>query len=287
VKLVLRDHTLEFGEIPRIMGILNVTPDSFWDGGRYAEAERAIERAQEMAKDGADIIDVGGESTRPGSQPVDGEAEIRRITPVVEALLRKINVPISIDTRRAAVAKKMLELGAHMINDVSGLCFDQAMTGVIKEHGVPVVIMHMRGTPDNMQSFTDYDDVVLDVRRELAEKVASAERAGIGPENIVIDSGIGFSKTPEQCVELIARLDELCDLGKPVLMGPSRKSFMGKIHGLKPEDRLEATITCCVVAASKGASMVRVHDVASVARALNMLKGIKNHERPRRVEVRN
>lgn len=287
MKLALRDYTLELGKIPRIMGILNVTPDSFWDGGKYATAERAIERAEQMAEDGADIIDVGGESTRPGSQPVDGEEEIRRIAPVVEVLLRKLNVPVSIDTRRAAVAKKMLELGAHMINDVSGLSFDRTMSDVVKEHGVPVVIMHMRGTPDTMQSFTDYDDVVLDVRQELADKVASAERAGIHPENIVIDPGIGFSKTPEQCVELVARLDELCEIGKPVLLGPSRKSFMGKILGIKPEDRLEATITCCVIAARKGAGIVRVHDVASVRGALNMLEGITDRERPGRVEVRN
>jgi len=159
-----------------------------------------------------------------------------------------------------------------MINDVSGLTLDEAMPGVISEYAVPVAIMHMRGTPADMQSLTDYGDVVADVRRELAERIDAAERAGIRPENVVIDPGIGFSKTAEQCVELIARLDELLDLGKPILLGPSRKSFIGKTLGLDPKDRLEATIASCIVGVSKGAAMVRVHDVKSVSRALRMFE---------------
>jgi len=285
LKLALRGHALELGTKPRIMGILNVTPDSFWDGGRFATVERAVERAGQMAEEGADIIDIGGESTRPGSEPVSAEEEIRRIGPVVEHLVRNVNIPVSIDTRRAVVADTMLELGAHMINDISGLSFDEAMPDVVKRYGAAVVIMHMRGTPENMQTFTDYDDVVLDVKRELSDSVASAECQGINPENIVIDPGIGFSKTAEQCVELTARLDEFLDIGKPVLLGPSRKSFMGKMFGQKPEDRLEATITCCVAGALKGASIVRVHDVASVSRALGMWEELTNREGSRRAEV--
>jgi dihydropteroate synthase len=287
LKLVLRGHTLDLGTSPRIMGILNVTPDSFWDGGKHASVESAVERAGRMAEDGADIIDVGGESTRPGSEPVGAEEEIARIGPVVEQLLRNIEVPVSIDTRRAAVAESMLEAGAHMINDISGLSFDEAMTDVVKEYGVPVVIMHMRGTPDNMQTFTDYEDVVLDVKRELLEKVERAERQGIDPDSILIDPGIGFSKTAGQCVKLIARLRDLLDIGKPLLLGPSRKSFMGKVLGLEPADRLEATIACCVVGALNGASIVRVHDVAGVSRALAMLAELRNQEETRTARVGN
>jgi dihydropteroate synthase len=287
LKLVLRDHALELGVKPRIMGILNVTPDSFYDGGKHASVESAIERAGEMAEEGADIIDVGGESSRPGAASVGADEEIERIGPVVESLLQDVDLPVSIDTRRAAVAETMLDLGAHMINDISGLSFDREMTDVVRKHQVPVVIMHMRGTPDNMQTFTDYEDVVLDVKRELAEKVRAAEGHGIDPANILIDPGIGFSKTAGQCVELIARLGEFLDIGKPVLVGPSRKSFMGKVLGFEPEERLEPTITCCLVGALNGASIVRVHDVASVSRALAMLAELRGREQERRARVRN
>ncbi len=285
MELRLRDFIFPLGARTIVMGILNVTPDSFFDGGRYATEEAAVRRALEMVKDGADIIDIGGESTRPAAPPVSVEEEARRIRPVVEALLENGSVPISIDTRRAPVAREMLELGAHMINDVSGLTFDEAMSGVVRDHAVPVVIMHMRGTPADMQSFTDYEDVVADVRRELVERVEAAERAGVRPENIVIDPGIGFSKTAEQCLELIANLNELLDLGKPILLGPSRKSFIGKIFRLEPEDRLEATIASCIVGVGNGAAMVRVHDVKSVSRALRMFEGLGRYDRAHRLGV--
>ncbi len=285
MELRLRDFTLPLGTRTIVMGILNITPDSFYDGGRYASAEAAVRCALEMAKNGADIIDIGGESTRPDARPVGAEEEARRIRPVVKALVESGSVPVSIDTRRATVAREMLELGAHMINDVSGLAFDEAMPGVVSDHSVPVVIMHMRGTPADMQSFTDYEDVVTDVRRELAERVEAAETAGVRPENIVIDPGIGFSKTAEQCLELIARLNELLDLDKPILVGPSRKSFIGKTLGLGPEDRLEATIASCIVGVSKGAAVVRVHDVKSVSRALRMFEGLRGHGRTHELGV--
>jgi dihydropteroate synthase len=191
---------------------------------------------------------------------------------VVRALVEKGTVPISIDTRKANVAREMLDLGAHMVNDVSGLTYDKNMPAVLGEYGVPAVIMHMRGTPEDMQSHTDYEDVVTDVKRELAERIEAAERSGIRPENIVIDPGIGFSKTAEQCLELIARLNELLDLRKPILLGPSRKSFIGRALGLEPDDRLEATIASCIVGVGRGASIVRVHDVRSVTRALRMFE---------------
>jgi dihydropteroate synthase len=262
------------------MGILNVTPDSFWDGGRFAAAEPALERAREMIAGGADIIDVGGESTRPGSKTVGAEEEIERIAPVVESLVRDGRAPVSIDTRKAKVADAVLSLGAHMVNDISGLAFDEGMTGVVTRHGAPVVIMHMRGTPEDMQKHTGYDDVVADVRRELAARVAVATAAGIPAGSIVIDPGIGFSKTAPQCVELIARLDEFLDLGYPILLGPSRKSFMGKVLGLEPKDRLEATVACCIVGVEKGASILRVHDVAAVSRALRMQEELRRPGRP-------
>jgi dihydropteroate synthase len=272
--LSLRDYRFDLGRRPYVMGVLNVTPDSFWDGGKYAGPDRAFERARQMVAEGADIIDVGGESTRPGSEPLDVHTEIDRVAPVVKKILGGLKVPVSVDTRKAPVAKEMLELGVHMVNDISGLSFDPSMAGLITKYDVPVVVMHMRGTPENMQSFTDYEDVVIDVMQELREKVVLAEARGIAPRNIVVDPGIGFSKTAEQCVEIIARLDEFLDIGKPILVGPSRKSFIGRTLGLEPEERLEPTIACCLVAASRGASILRVHDVGSASRALRMIDRI-------------
>ncbi|MFZ1946118.1 MAG: dihydropteroate synthase [bacterium] len=279
MKLALGKHTLDLAARPHVMGILNVTPDSFWDGGRYGDAGAALARAGEMAAEGADIIDVGGESTRPGSAPLEVAAEIDRIGPVVERIAAGLRVAISIDTRKAAVAREALGLGAHMINDISGLAFDPGMVEVARESGAPVVVMHMRGTPETMQQLTDYDDVVGEVRRELAERVAFAEARGIRPDRILIDPGIGFAKTAIQNVELLARLDELTKIGKPMVVGPSMKSFMGKTLGLEPGQRAEATVACCVLAAAKGASIFRVHDVAGVARALAMTELILKTER--------
>jgi dihydropteroate synthase len=283
----MRDSTLAFGDRPVIMGVLNVTPDSFYDGGAYADTGAAVRRAREMMHEGADIIDVGGESTRPKARPVSAQDELARIRPVVEALVAAGGIPISVDTRRASVAREVLEIGAHMINDVSGLRFDADMPLVIRDHEVPVVIMHMRGTPENMQDLTDYEDVVTDVKREIFERVEAAEKAGIDPRSIVIDPGIGFSKTAEQSVEIIGRLDEFLELGKPILIGPSRKSFIGKTLGLDKEDRLEATISCCIVGVTRGASFVRVHDVAPVSRALRMLKEIDRYRNTRKIGVPN
>jgi len=270
MEMCLGDFTLDLDERPIIMGILNVTPDSFYDGGMHSGTENALRHAREMIADGVDIIDIGGESTRPGSEPVSAAEEIQRIKPVVDLLLEDAQVPLSIDTRKADVAREMLKAGVHMINDVSGLKHDPAMAEVVAEGASPVVIMHMRGTPETMQTLTDYDDVLGDVKRELAEQVVVAEAAGIGPRKIIIDPGIGFSKTAEQSAELIARLDELRDLGKPILLGPSRKSFIGRTLGLDPQDRLEATITSCIVGVRKGAGILRVHDVKAVSRALRM-----------------
>jgi len=285
MKLVLKGYTLDFARKTCVMGILNVTPDSFWDGGKYAQAEQAIARAREMVEQGADVIDVGGESTRPGGRRVGDREEASRIRGVVEALVSSVGAPISIDTRKASVAREMLALGAHMVNDTSGLAFDPDMAGVVREFDVPVVIMHMRGVPEDMQTFTTYGDVVSDVRRELGARVDFASSKGIRPENIVIDPGIGFAKTADQNVELIARLDEFSELEKPILIGPSMKSFIGKTLGLEPGDRGEATTAACVMAAARGANIVRVHDVAGVSKALAMFDCIRRFTVPEMPKV--
>ena len=280
MKLTLKSYEFDLKLRPLVMGILNVTPDSFWDGGKYRAPQDALLRAHKLHEEGADIIDVGGESTRPGSSGVGVDEELERVGPVVEKILKEIPVPVSIDTRKAAVARQMLSLGAHLVNDVSGLTYDPEMVNVIREFDVPVVIMHMRGTPLNMQEFTQYADVVEDVKSELLDRISIARRTGLRQDQIIIDPGIGFSKTAEQCVEIIARLDQFTQLGYPVLIGPSRKSFIGKTLYLDPELRLEPTITCCLWAALKGANIVRVHDVGSVVRALRMLEELKAHAKP-------
>jgi dihydropteroate synthase len=274
VPVELKGHLLDFESGPVVMGILNVTPDSFYDGGKYRDVEAAVARARAMAGEGARIIDVGGESTRPGSDGIPAALEIERLAPVVERLVRELDVPISIDTRKAKVAEAMLSLGAHMVNDVSGLAYDGGMADVVAAHRVPVVLMHMRGTPRDMQQRTGYDDVVTDVKDEILARVDAAESAGISRDRIIIDPGIGFSKTAEQSAEIIARLDELIETGYPVMLGPSRKSFMGKLLGLEPEERLEATIATCVWAMLKGVSILRVHDVGPVVRALGLVREV-------------
>lgn len=280
MKITLRGRALDLARKSYVMGILNVTPDSFYDGGRLADADDAVRAAEAMVADGADIIDVGGESTRPTSVEVSADEEIRRIAPVVERLVRSLGAPVSIDTRKARVARQMLALGAHMVNDVSGLTFDPDMVRVVRDYAVPVVIMHMRGLPQTMQEMTTYSDVVLDVKREIMERIQFAEANGVMPANIIIDPGMGFAKTPQQNIELIGRLDEFTDLGKPILVGPSMKSFIGKTLGLEPARRLEATVACCVVGAAKGASIFRVHDVAAVSRALAMADLIRQVAKP-------
>ncbi len=285
MQLDLRGHELHLDARPAVMGILNVTPDSFYDGGRYASVDDAVSRAHAMVADGADIIDVGGESTRPGSDGVPHDEEIRRIAPVVETLAGKVDIPISVDTRKAVVAEMMLGLGAHMVNDISGLTHDERMVDVVRSHHVPVVIMHMRGTPRDMQDYTSYEDVVLDVKREIMDRVRAAEAGGIAREQVIIDPGIGFSKTAEQSAELIARLDEFTDIGYPVLLGPSRKSFMGKLFGLKPDDRLEPTIASCIWAMLKGVKILRVHDVGPVVRAINIVRELSVRRKGEGLEV--
>ncbi|MBI3391727.1 MAG: dihydropteroate synthase [Nitrospirae bacterium] len=260
------------------MGILNVTPDSFSDGGRFAADGDAVRAAERMVEEGADIIDVGGESTRPGAPEVSAEEEIRRVVPVVEALAPRLPIPVSIDTAKAAVARAAIAAGAAIVNDVTALTGDPAMGDVAARAGVPVVLMHMRGTPRTMQADPEnlaYGDVVADVRAELSDRLARAERAGIDPALTIVDPGIGFAKTPEHNLALLARLNELAALGRPILVGPSRKSFIGHVLGLPVMDRLEGTAAAVAIAVMNGAHIVRVHDVGSMVRVVRMAAAIR------------
>ncbi len=252
-----------------IMGILNVTPDSFSDGNRYLQRDAALRRGVEMASAGADIIDVGGESTRPGAQPVPADEELRRIMPVIEGLASEPGLVLSVDTRKAQVARAALEAGASMVNDVSALTGDPEMAEVIAAHGASVCLMHMLGTPATMQTDPQYDDVVAEVAEYLRVRAEAAEAAGIERELIVIDPGFGFGKTLYHNIEMLRRIREFTKLGYPVMVGTSRKSMLGALlGGVGPEDRTEGTAATVALAIAGGASLVRVHDVREMWRVV-------------------
>ena len=255
------DRQVDFSGRARVMGILNVTPDSFSDGGRYTAVEAAVEYALQMLQDGADILDVGGESTRPGAMPVPVEEELRRVVPVIEAVRRERDVLISVDTRKAAVAREALRCGARIINDVTALTGDSEMAEVARRHGAGVVLMHMLGEPQTMQASPRYDDVVDEVGAYLGRRIQDLVAAGLDPETLAIDPGIGFGKTVEHNVSLLVHLDRLCVLGRPVVVGLSRKSFLGKITGRELGDRLSASLGGAAYAILRGAQVIRVHDV--------------------------
>ena len=256
------------------MGILNVTPDSFSDGGFYLDPDKALARARTLIDDGADIVDIGGESSRPGSDAVSLEEELRRVLPVVRALAAQAAVPLSIDTTKPEVADECLRAGARIVNDIGGLR-DPEMIAVTARHQAAAVIMHMRGVPKSMQLEPVYDDVVAEVRLFLAQRAAAARTAGI--EDLAVDPGLGFGKTAAHNFELLRRLDELTSLGPPVLVGPSRKSFLGALPGQETTSRrLEGTLAAAVVAVLKGARVVRVHDVLACRRALQLADAIRN-----------
>ena len=257
-----------------IMGVVNVTPDSFSDGGLYFDPDAAIARALRLIEDGADILDIGGESSRPGADPVDEVEELRRVVPVVRALAQSTSVPLSIDTMKPGVAAEALRAGAHIVNDIGGLR-DPEILGVTAQAGAAAVIMHMRGTPRTMQNDPVYADVVADVRAFLAERIAAAHAAGI--EDVAVDPGIGFGKTAAHNFELLRRLEEFHALGCPLLIGPSRKSFLGALRGQESsKQRLEGTLAAVVIAAMKGCAIVRVHDVAECRRALAVADAVRN-----------
>ena len=258
------------------MGIVNVTPDSFYDGGKRFDGARAIAGAIEMIDSGAEILDIGGESTRPGAQPVSVDEELRRVLPVIRELRQRSSVPISIDTYKEAVARAALDAGADIVNDVSALRFDPAMAALVARSGVPVILMHMQGVPQTMQREPRYQDVVLEVQDFLAARVRSASLAGIAREQIIIDPGIGFGKTLVHNLALLKDLHSLKSLGQPLLIGVSRKAFIGKIlNSAAPEERLEGSLAAAVAAAFSGANIVRVHDVRETVRALRVTDAIR------------
>jgi dihydropteroate synthase len=247
------------------MGVVNVTPDSFSDGGEFLDAEVAIAHGRRLVDEGADILDIGGESTRPGAAPVDADEELRRVMPVLEGLAGET---ISIDTSKAAVAREAIAAGATMVNDVTALRADAEMVGVAADAGVELCLMHMLGDPRTMQKDPRYDDVVDDIKAFLEERMAVAIAGGVAEDRILLDPGIGFGKTVDHNLELLRRLDELVALGRPVVIGTSRKSFLGKITGREVSERVAATLATSVLALERGATVFRVHDVAPTADAL-------------------
>ena len=264
-----REMTL--GERTLIMGILNVTPDSFSDGGRFSSPEEAVEEGIRMAEEGADILDVGGESTRPGSDPVSPEEEMRRVIPVIQGIASRINLPLSIDTMKAAVAREALAAGAEIVNDVSAMGFDEAMAKVVADAGAAVVLMHMKGVPKSMQAGDlAYGSLRGEIIAYLKERIEQAKEAGIDPAQIVVDPGIGFGKTTEDNMRLIKYLREFRVLGRPILVGASRKSFIGRVTGGEPAERDEGTAAAVTAAILNGGQIVRVHDVAKMKKVVTM-----------------
>ncbi len=259
---------------PLIMGILNVTPDSFSDGGKHYALEEAVDHALLMIEEGADIIDVGGESTRPFSEPVAEKDELNRVIPVIETLRANPDILISVDTYKANVAREALMAGADMVNDISGLTYDDRMAGVIAANDAYTVIMHIKGTPRNMQEDPGYDDVIGEIKAFLQERVEHAIRMGIDREKIIVDPGIGFGKRVEDNLRILKMLREFKELGRPVLVGTSMKSFIGRITDSPLEERVEGTLATLAVALMNGADIIRVHDVKKAGKVLKIVKAV-------------
>jgi dihydropteroate synthase len=276
LKLTWQNFTCDFSVKTHIMGILNITPDSFSDGGLHFRKDDAVDRAIQMVDDGADIIDIGGESTRPGAEPVTIKEELDRTVPVIEALSGRIPVPISIDTYKSEVAQRALKAGASMVNDISGLRFDPAMPGIVSDFRVPVVIMHIKGTPRNMQADPAYEALIPEIMDYLRESMQIASQEGISEDMIILDPGIGFGKTFDHNLQIVNNLHEFTNLEKPILIGPSRKAFLGQIlHDLPPDQRLEGTAAAVAISIIKGAHMIRVHDVKEMSRVARVADAIK------------
>lgn len=268
------EHAFDCSERTLVMGILNVTPDSFSDAGEFFTDRAAIDRGAEMIDQGADVVDVGGESTRPGSDPVPADEELRRVLPVIEQLAKhRPAVPISIDTRKAEVASAALDAGATIVNDVSAGA-DPKVFATVVEHDAAIVLMHMQGDPKTMQIDPAYDDVVAEVHEYLRERIEAAEFAGIAAERIVVDPGIGFGKDLGHNLELLHRIDAFLDLGRPVLVGPSRKRFIGTLLDVPEDERVEGTAAAVAWSVSRGAHLVRVHDVKEIVRVVRVIDAI-------------
>jgi dihydropteroate synthase len=280
--LNLRDGVLRLSARVHIMGIVNVTPDSFSDGGLFFSPDAALKHGLQLVDEGADLLDVGGESTRPGADPIDAEEEIRRVVPVIESLVSEVPVPISIDTMKAEVARAALDAGAQIVNDVSAGRHDQDMFGLVAQREVPIVLMHMAGEPRSMQRDPHYDDVVTEVVRFLEQRTRSALEAGIDSRRIVIDPGFGFGKTPEHNLLLLKHLGEIASIDYPVLVGTSRKSFIGETLDLSVSERLEGTAATVALAVANGTAIVRVHDVGPMRRVASMVEAVLRATSPGR-----
>lgn len=264
MELLAKGQTISFSDRPLLMGIVNVTPDSFFDGGRFLDPQAAVAHAWRLVEEGADLLDIGGESTRPGSVPVDETEERRRLIPVVTAVAKVVSVPISVDTSKAVVAKAAIDAGAVMVNDVTALRGDPAMVDAIVVSGVGVVLMHMQGTPQTMQKAPKYHDVVEEVEDFLAERVRFALERGVAKNQIMLDPGIGFGKTLMHNLDLLAQLRTFTKLGFPLLVGPSRKGFIGELVNQSVQDRTWGTAAAIALAVEQGAHVLRVHDVAGM-----------------------
>ncbi len=270
-----RDKVLALGPVTRIMGIINVTPDSFSDGGQFLDADRAVAHGLDLIQEGADILDIGGESSRPGAVPVPAEMEMARIGPVLTGLRSRTDVLLSVDTCKASVADQALSLGADVVNDISAFRLDRAMPEVVARYSAGVVLMHMRGTPGTMQTLPPSPEILQEVRRDLTTALSVATRAEIASDHILLDPGLGFGKTAEDNLKIINCLGFIHDLGVPILIGPSRKSFIGRITGAGPGERAAATAVISAIASLRGAQIVRVHDVKEVREALLVADAIR------------
>ncbi len=269
------DYTLELGRRTHIMGVLNVTPDSFSDGGRYLQRDKAIEHGLSMARDGADIIDVGGESTRPYSEKISSDEELDRVIPVVQALRKNLRIPISIDTCKADVARQALKAGASIINDISALRFDPDMISVAAEAGVPVILMHMQGSPRDMQANPTYENLIPEILDFLKGAMDKGVAGGIGKDMIIVDPGIGFGKTFDHNLQIIRELAQFNALERPILLGPSNKAFIGHILHKEPHDRDTGSMAAVAAGVLNGAHIVRVHNVKKTMETVKMIDAIK------------
>jgi len=270
-----RKRTLMLGRQTLLMGVLNVTPDSFSDGGLFFDKEKAISHGLRMVEEGADIIDVGAESTRPGAKPLELEEELRRVIPVIESLAKRVDVPISIDTYKSAVAMRAIDVGAEIINDISGLHFDPTLAQIAAKEDTPLILMHIRGIPETMQKNVHYDSLFSEILMYLSDSIQRAESAGLDPQQVIVDPGIGFGKTLEDNLLIIKNLNEFRILGKPILLGTSRKSFIGKILNADAGERLEGTISSTAIGVLNGAHIIRSHDVLQAKKAIAVADAIR------------
>jgi dihydropteroate synthase len=281
--LYLKNGALQLNDRTHIMGIVNVTPDSFYDGGKYAETAAAVAQGKKLAEEGADLLDIGGESTRPGSIPVPVQEELARVLPVLHELRQAVGIPISIDTSKAKVAEAALDAGADIINDVSGLQFDPEMKTVAAKYRCPVIIMHIKGTPQTMQNMPYYNDVISEICDYFEQRVKEIVGWGIAPEQLLIDPGIGFGKRLQDNLIILKNMASFADLGFPLVVGPSRKGFIGTILELPVEERMEGTAAAVSAAILNGAHIIRVHDVKAMVRVARICDAVKRADKAERV----